>query len=600
MKDKQTEQRKVELLAPAKDKACAFAAINAGADAVYIGASQFGARKKAGNTLDDLAEIIDYAHKFNVKIYITVNTILYDNELKSVEKLIHDLYNIQADAIIIQDMGILKMNLPPLPIHASTQCNNNEIEKIKFLESCNIERVVLPREFSIKEIAQVRRAINAEIEVFIHGALCVCYSGQCYLSASIGERSANRGECAQPCRKKYSLINENGEKIADSKYLLSMKDFSLANNLKELIEAGVDSLKIEGRLKDEEYVKNVVSYYRKLLDNIDTNLRPSNGILINNFEPDPNKTFNRGYTEFNINGECDSLIDMRTPKFLGERIGKVKALKGKKIKLDTKKHLATSDGIVFFDKNGELRGTTITKIENNELSLLDPTGIVNGITIFRNYDSSFIKKLKNTKFERKIPLNISVTVDENNINVMLNKEFAKSYPNHYEKAKNKEKARENLIAQFKKSAEFLVDTIEIDKDFELFIPISNLNEIRRDFLESYRQYKKNNYQRKLRTVEYTPIKYPKKELDYTYNVSNKMAKEFYESCGAKVIQPAFEKGTKGKCLMQSKHCVRRELGICLKYTPFQKLFLIDQHNKKYALNFDCKNCIMKIEEFEGK
>ncbi len=594
MKDKQTEQRKVELLAPAKDKACAYAAINAGADAVYIGASQFGARKKAGNTLDDLAEIIEYAHKFNVKIYITVNTILYDNELKSVEKLIHDLYNIQADAIIIQDMGILKMNLPPIPIHASTQCNNNEIEKIKFLESCNIERVVLPREFSIKEIEQVRRATNAEIEVFVHGALCVCYSGQCYLSASIGERSANRGECAQPCRKKYSLINENGEKLATSKYLLSMKDFSLANKLKELIEAGADSLKIEGRLKDEDYVKNVVSYYRKMLDDIDINLRTSDGILVNNFEPDVNKTFNRGYTEFNIDGKCSSLTEMKTPKFLGEKIGKVLKIKGNKFVISKGENLAVSDGIVFFDKNKELRGTTVTQVNNNEISALNTSGLITGTIIYRNRDSEFIKRLNQTKFERKIPLEIKVSNNNDSLNILLNNEFLKSFPNEFEQAKNKKKARENLIAQFKKSAEFLVDRIELDKNFDLFIPISNLNEIRRDFLESYRQYKKNNYQRKLRTVAYTPQKYPKKELDYTYNISNKMAKEFYESCGAKVIQQAFEKGGAGKCLMQSKHCIRRELGICLKNTKPEKLFLVDEQNKKYPLEFDCKNCIMKI------
>ena len=591
MKEK---QRKVELLAPAKDKTCAIAAINAGADAVYIGAEGFGARKKAGNSIEDLSEIIRYAHKFNVKIYITVNTILYDSELQNVEKLIHNLYRIGADAIIIQDMGILKMDLPPIPIHASTQCHNNTIEKIKFLESCNIERIVLPREFSLNEIEQVRKAIKAELEVFIHGALCVCYSGQCYLSASIGNRSANRGECAQPCRKKYSLINENGEKIANSGYLLSMKDFSLANKLKELIEAGVDSLKIEGRLKDEDYVKNVVSFYRKLLDSIDINLRSSDGILINNFEPDVNKTFNRGYTEFNIDGKCSSLTEMKTPKFLGEKIGKVLKIKGNKFVISKGENLAVSDGIVFFDKNKELRGTTVTQVNNNEISALNTSGLITGTIIYRNRDSEFIKRLNQTKFERKIPLEIKVSNNNDSLNILLNNEFLKSFPNEFEQAKNKEKARENLISQFSKSAEFLIRKIDLSEDFGLFIPISKLNEIRRNFLEEYREFLQKNYHRKTRNTEYSPNEYPIKELDYTQNISNKMAKEFYESCGAKVIQQAFEKGGAGKCLMQSKHCIRRELGICLKNTKPEKLFLVDEQNKKYPLEFDCKNCIMKI------
>ena len=248
----------IELLAPAKNKECAIAAINAGADAVYIGADSFGARKKAANSLSDIAEIVEYAHKFLVKIYVTVNTLLFDNELKNAEKLIWKLYETGVDAIIFQDFSLFEMDLPPLALHASTQCNNDTVEKIEFLKSMNVERVVLPREFSISEIKNVTKNIDIETEVFIHGALCVSYSGQCYFSNYIGERSANRGDCAQPCRKKYTVVDECNNIVIPRGYLLSMKDNNLSDHIKELIEAKVTSLKIEGRLKDKEYVTNVV------------------------------------------------------------------------------------------------------------------------------------------------------------------------------------------------------------------------------------------------------------------------------------------------------------------------------------------------------
>ena len=275
---------KIELLAPAKNIECAFAAINAGADAVYIGAESFGARKKAANSLDDIVKVVDYAHKFLVKVYVTVNTILFDSELESAEKLIWKLYYAGVDAIIFQDFSFFEMNLPPIALHASTQCNNDTVDKIKFLNKMNVQRVVLPREFSINEINEITKNIDIETEVFVHGALCVCYSGQCYFSNFIGGRSANRGECAQPCRKKYSLVDDKGNVILKPQYLLSMKDNNLSSHLIELIDAGVTSLKIEGRLKDKEYVTNVVSFYRNELDKISKNLKSKK-----NAEPQENE-----------------------------------------------------------------------------------------------------------------------------------------------------------------------------------------------------------------------------------------------------------------------------------------------------------------------
>ena len=589
--------RKIELLAPAKDKNCAFAAINAGADAVYLGAADFGARKKAGNSLEDIKEIVDYAHKFNVKIYVTVNTIIFDDELAQVEKLIQNLYEIGVDALIIQDMGILKMNLPPIPLHASTQCNNDSIEKIKFLEKCGIERVVLPREFSLKEIEEVKKRTNVELEVFIHGALCVCYSGQCYLSASIGGRSANRGECAQPCRKRYSLVTKTGKILAKPQYLLSMKDLSLAGHIKELIEAGVDSLKIEGRLKDENYVKNVVLYYRNLIDSINPELRPSKGTIKTDFVPDLNKTFNRGFTDFNITGKCENLINPKTPKFTGEKIGKILKINGNKITIGTKKHLKPQDGIVFFDKNGDLCGTNVIKVEKGAVIVRNSAQMSTGAEIFRNFDAEFENRLKQAKFERKLPLDIRVNMAESGFSVILNDEFTYKADGAFEKAQNTQKAVENVVSQFSKlgGTEFFAQNVTVDEKFEYFVPISLLNGIRRDFLEDYRAFLAQNYPKNTRNTNFEPPQYTFKELDYTFNVSNKLSERFYRECGANVTEYAFETGTKGKTLMVSKNCLRREMGICLKKGAKQEeLFIVDEFGKRYGLEFDCSCCKMRI------
>ena len=297
---------KIELLAPAKDKQTAISAINAGADAVYIGFLKFGARKQAGNSLEDIKELVEYANVFRVKIYVTLNTIYTNEELAEVVKTIYKLYEIGVSGIIIQDMGILENKLPPVKIFASTQCHNNTLEKVKFLEKTGFDRVILPREFSLEEIKNISDNTNIEIETFIHGALCVSYSGQCYLSYFIGGRSANRGECAQPCRKKYSLYSNDGKIIAKDRYLLSLKDFNLSERIEDLINAGITSFKIEGRLKDENYVRNVVSYYRKKIDEVlkKNNLSKSSiGISLPEFEPKLEKSFNRGFTEFFIDGK---------------------------------------------------------------------------------------------------------------------------------------------------------------------------------------------------------------------------------------------------------------------------------------------------------
>lgn len=592
---------KIELLAPAKNKECALAAINAGADAVYIGADSFGARKKAGNSIEDLKEIVDYAHKFLVKIYVTLNTIIFDNELSAVEKLVWDLYKIGVDAIIFQDFAFFEMNLPPIALHASTQCNNDSLEKIKFLKSMNVERVVLPREFFIKEIKNITQNVDIETEVFVHGALCVSYSGQCYFSNHIGGRSANRGECAQPCRKKYSLIDENDNILLDSQYLLSMKDNNLSAHLKELVEAGVTSLKIEGRLKDKEYVTNVVSYYRNLIDAISKDLSPSKGIVTTGFEPVVTKTFNRGYTNFYFDEKRKIFINPKTPKFYGEKIGKVLSVKGKILKLATDVKLQVSDKIVYFDKTGELAGTTITKVFGNSVEVLNTGAIGSNTILYRNYDSIFYNALQKADFVRKIPVIASVDNDCVTFESFGNNKIVYRYEENFETAQNVEKSKENVVKQLSKlgETEFFATKIDVSDDFNLFIPVSKLNEIRRISVKMLQEKSVENYVFSRRQPVEQIQDYPIKNLNYSYNIANQKTKTFYEKCGCNVEEYSPECG---KCkiklnLMKTKHCLRHFAGMCLKKSKDnRKLYLLDEYGTKYPLSFDCKNCIMKIEE----
>ena len=593
----------IELLAPAKDIECAMTAINCGADAVYIGASDFGARKKAGNSLEDIKKIIDYAHLFNVKIYVTVNTVLYDDELSAVEKLIKNLYETGVDALIIQDLGILKLDLPPIELHASTQCHNLNTEKIKFLQSLNLSRIVLPRELSLNEIEQIKKQTGAELEFFVHGALCVSYSGQCYLSHAIGGRSANRGECAQPCRNKYSLVDEKGNYIIKNKYLLSLKDFCLIDNIEELANSGVFSFKIEGRLKDKDYVKTVVSAYRQKTQNTKNLKNSSDGIIITDFKPDITKVFNRGFTKYNI--EKDNINSIDTPKNKGEFIGKVKSTfkNGFEISLNKGVKLNTNDGICTFIDN-DLKGSTVTKIQGNKIFLLNDLMLKKGDKIFRNLDYEYQKYAQNSSVQRKLPINISVFIDNEKITFLAQSNKNKTeitITNNFEPAKNNQ--TENIKKQFSKLGDtvFIMENIDI-KGILPFIPVSKLNETRRELTEKLKEIILKNYETKKRNLNYTPIEFPKNiKNDYKLNITNKNAEQIYRECGLPEIQKGFEVSPhiKNAVLMQTKNCMRKLAGICLKNNNDKKnLYLEDSFGNKYPLRFDCKNCIMEILDYE--
>ena len=590
---------KIELLAPAKNKECAIAAINAGADAVYIGADSFGARKKAGNSLEDLKAIVNYAHKFLVRIYVTINTIIYDDEIKDVEKLVWDLYKIGVDAIIFQDFAFFEMNLPPIALHASTQCNNDSLDKIKFLKSMNVERVVLPREFSLNEIKEVTQNIDIDTEVFIHGALCVSYSGQCYLSNYIGGRSANRGECAQPCRKKYSLVDDKGNIVLKPQYLLSMKDNNLSAHLKDLIEAGVTSLKIEGRLKDKDYVTNVVAFYRQEIDKISKSLKASLGEVKFDFVPNVDKTFNRTYTDFYMDGKRKCFINPKSPKFTGEKLGKVKSVKGRMLVVDTKIKLNTADKISYFDENDELTGTTVVKLSGNSVEVLNSGTIKTGTVLYRNFDAEFDKRLKNADFKRKIGVNYCVNNEKITMHSFGENSVEYEFKEHFETANNPQKAKENIIKQLSKlgETEFEADEIKVDSNFNLFIPVSKINEIRRELVEKITEKSKENYKFNKREPVLQNLDYPVEKLDYSFNISNNKAESFYKKCGCSVCEQALEcSGKKNNItLMTTKHCLRDFAGICLKKNKDNRaLFLVDEYECKYPLVFDCQHCVMKI------
>ncbi len=576
-----------ELLAPAKNKETAIAAIDAGADAVYIGANSFGARKNASNSLNDIKEVVNYAHKFWAKVFITINTILDDNELIEAFDLIKKLDNIGVDSIIIQDMGLLKKCIDEkitIPIHMSTQCDNRDIEKFEFFNRIGVSRVVLARELSLEKIKEIhKRCPNLELEAFVHGALCVSYSGQCYLSEFIGGRSANRGECAQPCRKKYTVETTLGKILAKNIYALSLKDFNASKHIKTMLDNGVFSFKIEGRLKDINYVKNIVAFYRKELDKYSKKI--SSGKSVYPFEPNPEKSFNRGFTDYFLQKRNDC-FNFTSPKSQGEYLGKVIEVKNNYIRINTDKDIHPQDGLVFGDN-----GFLVNKVEGDKIYPNKQVKIKIGDKIFRNNDVNFEKKL-NLPPKRQIGVNIKVynnqieLIDKNNISIVEKIELN-------EIAKNPEKMKETFIKQFSKTgnSDFYVENIEINSEIP-FMPVSEINKLRRDLFEKLMQKRLLNYPKEVqKELKYTD--FYKKELDYRGNVYNKDAKNFYNQCNCKILEPALEKTKPNRQveIMRTKHCIKYALGICK--SP-QELVLVDEKGTKFPLKFDCKNCEMVI------
>lgn len=581
---------KSELLAPAKDKETALAAIDCGADAVYIGANSFGARKNASNPINDIKEVIDYAHKFWVKVFVTMNTILTDDEIYDAVELVKMLTKIGVDALIIQDMGLLNklielqqtgVNLPP--IHMSTQCDNYLPEKVKFFDEMGVSRVILARELSLEQIKEIHHQNpKLELEAFVHGALCVSMSGQCYLSEYIGGRSANRGECAQPCRKKYSVETTDGEVIKKDFYALCLKDFNASNSIDDLKNAGICSFKVEGRLKDRNYVKNIVAYYKEKLGE-----GSSSGRSVYEFIPDPEKSFNRGFTEYFLHGRTNC-FNQESPKSKGEYLGEVIEVKKDCFKLKTDKTIHPQDGIYL---KGD--GFAVNKAEKGYIYPNKQIQLKVGDKLWRNLDVEFEKELQK-QAKRQIGVKIFIEnsqitlIDENNISIIYSIQQG-------EKANNPEKMKENFIKQFSKTgdSDFYIENIEIKSDLP-FIPISEINRLRRDLFgllmqERIKYYNENKQWQK--TLKYT--KYFTDELDYRANVHNNFAKEFYEKSGVNIKEISFESNKPNRQveLMRCKHCIKYALNMC---KSSKKLVLRDEKGKIFPLKFDCQKCEMSI------
>ena len=618
------KQRKIELLAPAKNLECGIEAVNHGADAVYIGAPKFGARAAAVNSLEDIAALVAYAHLYNVRIYVTVNTILKEEELAETEKMIWELYRIGVDALIVQDMGITRLNLPPIPLHGSTQMDNRTPEKVRFLADAGFRQVVLARELSLQEIRRIHEACpETPLEVFVHGALCVSYSGQCYVSQACFGRSANRGECAQFCRLPFSLVDADGKTIVRDKHLLSLKDLNQSEVLEDLLDAGASSLKIEGRLKDVSYVKNVTAAYRSKLDAIFARrkeyVRASSGTCRFDFTPRLDKSFSRGFTHYFLQGRDREISSFDTPKSLGEEMGTMKEQRGNYLTVAGVKPFHNGDGVCFLDEQGRLQGFRINRVDGNKLY---PAGDVPRIKprtrLFRNFDQEFERILARKSAERKIGVGweladtssgFALTVaDEDGNRITL------SFP--YPKELARTPQPENLRTQLGKlgNTPFEVmplggtdspsattaPAIAINLSQNWFIPASVIADWRRQAIDKLTAARRIIYRRELHVWKPTRHRFPATSLTYLGNVMNTAARSFYQAHGVASVEPAYEKQAVPEAvLMFCKHCLRYSMGWCPTYqkghSPYREpYYLVGTDGKRFRLTFDCKNCQMKV------
>lgn len=605
---------KIELLSPAQSLEFGKAAINCGADAVYIGTPKFGARAAAGNSIEDIEKLIQYAHIYHARVYVTLNTLLFDNELEEAQEIANKLWNIGADALIIQDMAWLEMQLPPIPLFASTQTHNNTPEKVSFLEKIGIQRAILARELSLYEIADIRKSTNIELEAFVHGAICVSYSGQCYMSHVLTDRSGNRGECAQPCRWLYDLKTSNGRLLEKNKHMLSPKDLRLDNKLKSMIDAGVTSFKIEGRLKNIAYVKNITAWYRQQLDKIieeshQTIAKSSSGKSIINFTPDPERSFNRGFTQYFINGRTENIASLYSPKSLGKEVGHIINTKGNWIQAQLSEKISNGDGLCFINNDGILEGFRVNIAEGSKLQPNENISIPDGTILYRNHDEEFEKKLEKSIQTRKIEADIKVTEtptglciessDEDNNIVNINFDIEKNI------ATKAEQAFEGLKNTLKKSGNtpFEVKNVDIQFSQPLFFTSAQSNEMRRQCLELLEKERIKNFKKLEYQIIPNNTPFPLTENSYKLNITNKLSKTFYIRHG--VFSPASGAEISDKSapidLMTNRYCIKYELGACPKINPNsllakEKTLILESHKNRLEVFFDCKKCQMIIRK----
>jgi putative protease len=637
----------LELLAPAKNLECGIAAIDHGADAVYIGASRFGARAAVGNSVDDIRQLCEYAHQFGAKVYVTVNTILYDNELEDARHLLEELTEIGVDAILVQDMAVLQLSVlrSSLPmgckssqfstlLHASTQTDNRTPEKVRWLRDLGFSRVVLARELSVEEIKAIHREVpDVELEVFVHGALCVSYSGLCYASQYCFGRSANRGECAQFCRMKFSLVDAEGREVEHERYLLSLKDMNQFQHLEELIDAGAVSFKIEGRLKDMGYVKNVTAAYSERLNEIirrhpDQYCRSSRGRCTYTFTPDLNRTFNRGYTTYFLHGRQPDIASLDTPKAIGEFVGTVKEIRGDSFNVAGVASFANGDGLCFYDKDRQLMGFRANRVVGNRIfPYRMPNGLRPGTRLYRNSDQEFDRLLSKPSAERKIPIHLALRVRGENIELRteryddfyrLNLGLQGNHTSQFSVLSSQfphvlaqKPPHENIVRQLTKLGDtiYTCSDVDIPADFNYFIPNSILSDMRHRLIEKMKNEKwemrdgrydyqtsadNNGVQENHISHLSSPISHLS-QFDYLNNISNRVSRDFY---GAKELTAYELKGGSG-LIMQCRHCIRYALGYCVKHGGQRPLWreplsLVLGDGRRFRLEFDCQHCQMNV------
>lgn len=599
----------LELLSPAANHNFGKAAISFGADAVYIGPTRFGARHAVANPISEIESLIKFAHPYHAKVYATVNTLLFDHEIEDAVKLIWQLYYSGIDGVIIQDLGLLECDLPPVKLIASTQMHNFSSEKISFLEKAGFSRVILARELSLDEIQTIRKNCSVELESFVHGSLCVSLSGQCYMSQSLCKKSGNRGECCQACRSDYSLISENGLVLANSKHLLSLKDLNLSAHITQLIKSGISSFKIEGRLKDEYYVKNITAYYRKVIDAIiekdDSELcRSSSGKTSFSFNPNPSKSFNRGFTEYFINGRKEKLSSWLSQKSLGEFIGVAEKSNDSEFRIVGSEKLRCGDGIVWFDENDLMRGGFINCLSSNTIKLSSNHIPQSGKRIFRNFDKSFTDILDRNPVSRKINLNISIeyidscfivkAIDEDCIVTKL------LFHYNADKSIKVELARDSAKNQMSKTGESIFNTIGVVYDGQFHLPVAVLNQWRRELLTQHSenralQHSKKSFPAPHSSNHLFPLTKEFKEL----NITNSKAKLFYKNHGINTDEMGYDLGIQlgVSRIMQCRYCLRFELNKCPVHqdnNAGNAPWMIENNKTIYTLKFNCKKCFMEV------
>ncbi|TVL39219.1 protease [Shewanella algae] len=613
----QLADNKLELMAPAKNADFGIEAIRHGADAVYIGGPAFGARHTAGNSVEDIVRLCEFAHRYHAQVFVTFNTILLDDELEEAKRLIWAVYEAGADAIIVQDLGLLELDLPPIALHASTQMDNRVPAKVAFLEHVGFSQVVLARELSLSQIRAVAAETKMRLEFFIHGALCVAYSGQCYISEAYTDRSANRGECSQQCRMPGNLKTRQGDIIASNDHMLSLKDNNQTDNLEALIDAGIRSFKIEGRLKDLSYVKNVTAHYRQQLDAIMAR-RPefepsSHGRCSYSFTPDPDKSFNRGKTDYFVNERKADIGDFRTPKYLGVEVGKVSKIGKDFIQVDSNAEFYNGDGLGFFAANyqkarlsdDKLTGFRVNRAEGNTLYLKNmPKDLYVGATLYRNKDQAFEALLAKESAERTLLLDFSLSntqtglaltaADRHGHQATVTADFEK------QQAKDIGRNRESLGKHLAKlgNTDFRLGQVDLGDAEAVFVPASIINGLRRDAIAALDEARIQGYQRPTPWVRDDSARFPQRSLTYLGNVANQKAKDFYTRHGVVSIRDAYEvRPVKGDApLMITKHCIRYSYNMCPKEVPGIKAEPLEMElgGKQFKLVFDCHKCEMLL------